>query len=208
MQKYIIFFLFAFACSSASSAFAGWTQWYDRDFPSGNGDYETLHDLIDENPGSDLCDIPTGIECRETNGNSLSYSSEKVTCATSVGLVCVNQEQPDGECNNYKVRFLCEESSCAALNNLDINELLAPCSINHNMGHYRTVPVVAGATYNWSIDYGTIIQLDDAPWEIKVFTRRPEFTLTVEVTCGGAKYSRSEVFDSYCLYPQPHFEDE
>uniref|UniRef100_A0AAV2J4P2 WxxW domain-containing protein n=1 Tax=Knipowitschia caucasica TaxID=637954 RepID=A0AAV2J4P2_KNICA len=44
-----------------------WTPWFDRDNPSGKGDYETIYHLRKENPGK-ICDKPLGIEVRTISG--------------------------------------------------------------------------------------------------------------------------------------------
>ncbi len=44
----------------AGSGYFCWTQWLDRDNPSGTGDHETLADM----PKSKVCERPVGIECK------------------------------------------------------------------------------------------------------------------------------------------------
>jgi hypothetical protein len=80
----------------------GWTGWYDRDNPSGNGDWE-LRSLQ-----AGVCSSPTGVECRTITGLALWQTGEVVSCSAIDGLLCLNSSQPDGVCNyDYKVRFLC-----------------------------------------------------------------------------------------------------
>jgi hypothetical protein len=43
-----------------------WTKWFDRDNPSGLGDFETIKDLV----SSGGCAQPTMIECETTSGLS------------------------------------------------------------------------------------------------------------------------------------------
>lgn len=83
----------------------GWTDWLDRDDPSGSGDYETLSDF----PSSEVCEAPTGIICQTVNGDTSWDVGEgpTVTCGASTGLACVNTNQPDGYCEDYRVRFYC-----------------------------------------------------------------------------------------------------
>lgn len=38
-----------------------WTIWFDRDNPSGNGDYETLTELLNE--GKPICKVPVAVNC-------------------------------------------------------------------------------------------------------------------------------------------------
>lgn len=79
-----------------------WTIWLDRDDPSGVGDYE---DLV--NFGSQVCSNPIAIQCQTTAGVDWTQTGERYTCTPSVGGVCVNSDQPDGQCMDYRVRFLC-----------------------------------------------------------------------------------------------------
>ncbi len=81
----------------------GWTAWLNRDIPDGNGDYETLADF---NP-DEVCPNPIAIECQTLNGVDWTQTGEVYTCNPSVGGYCVNSNQPDGTCLDYRVRFLC-----------------------------------------------------------------------------------------------------
>lgn len=112
-----------------------WTQWFDRDDPSGNGDYETIK-LQPE-----VCKEPKDIECQTTSGKEYDDTYQAVTCNTQVGLFCknavvyhcyntfddfrkykanftsTNKEDitgckywdsfPSQKCEDYKVRYLC-----------------------------------------------------------------------------------------------------
>jgi hypothetical protein len=86
-----------------------WTPWFDRDDPSGAGDYETLADLA-----------PTGclqaldIECFTLDGVDPRFTGDVYTCDPAIGGVCINGDQPDGACHDYQVRFLCETRSVEA----------------------------------------------------------------------------------------------
>lgn len=82
---------------------SSWTQWYDRDNPSGTGDWET-RDLQ-----SGVCDTPSAVECQTVTGLYLWQTGDNVQCDTD-GLLCLNDAQSDGACDHdYKVRFLCCE---------------------------------------------------------------------------------------------------
>ena len=78
-----------------------WTEWKDRDNPSGSGDWETLSSF------PDVCDAPIDIECQTTAGLDWTATGEVVRCEPQVGLVCKNVDQSDSYCEDYKVRFLC-----------------------------------------------------------------------------------------------------
>lgn len=91
--------------AEADLQLASWTQWYDRDNPSGNGDYEN------RSLQAGVCASPSGVECRTVSGLALWQTGEVVTCSANAGLICVNANQPDGDCDyDYKVRFLCPDT--------------------------------------------------------------------------------------------------
>ncbi|XP_055515432.1 uncharacterized protein LOC129711657 [Leucoraja erinacea] len=88
------------------------TQWFDRDDPSGHGDYEVLTNLRNENPGL-ICPNPTGCEVETLSGIPASSSGDIVSsCSIISGFLCVNAEQSDGRCEDYRIRFICPESFC------------------------------------------------------------------------------------------------
>lgn len=79
-----------------------WTIWFDLDDPSGAGDDEER-----ANFGSQVCSNPIAIQCQTTAGVDWTATGERYTCEPSAGGICVNSEQPDGRCMDYRVRFLC-----------------------------------------------------------------------------------------------------
>ncbi|XP_078095332.1 uncharacterized protein LOC144510017 isoform X4 [Mustelus asterias] len=88
------------------------TPWFDRDDPSGKGDYENLVNLRKEYPGR-ICNNPTACEVETASGDPVACSGDNVSdCSVSTGFVCVNAEQEDGSCEDYKIRFTCPESFC------------------------------------------------------------------------------------------------
>ncbi|XP_038134605.1 cartilage intermediate layer protein 2 [Cyprinodon tularosa] len=108
-DRYCYDYKVRFSCEATSCKNVCWTKWYNRDKPSGSGDWEHLSALIKENPGSHLCSEPVYIEAVtvddsipaiRTGQNFYSYSPTK-------GLVCRNQDQSNGSCRDYKVRFGC-----------------------------------------------------------------------------------------------------
>nr|XP_061797061.1 mucin-5AC-like [Nerophis lumbriciformis] len=90
-----------------------WTPWFDRDNPSGNGDYEILSRLRKENP-SEICDYPVKIEAKTTSGASVGSPGNVIHVSdTTTGFICQNRDQPqNGRCADYKVRFLCPHEFC------------------------------------------------------------------------------------------------
>jgi Mucin-2 protein WxxW repeating region len=80
-----------------------WTPWLNRDLPSGAGDFETRVDFGSQVP----CSNPLAIQCQTIAGVDWTLAGEVYSCTPSVGGFCRNNEQPDGTCMDYQVRFLC-----------------------------------------------------------------------------------------------------
>lgn len=81
-----------------------WTTWFDRDNPTDNGDFEDLKSLNREHG---VCSNPTGIQCETVTGIPHNQTGEVVTCTLPIGCVCKNADQPDGACQDYRVKFCC-----------------------------------------------------------------------------------------------------
>lgn len=81
-----------------------WTEWWNRDAPGGNGDFE------DRALMSGVCAEPLAIEA-QTGGVDYRKTGEALTVSPQYGLSCRNSEQPDGRCQDYKVRFYCPVTS-------------------------------------------------------------------------------------------------
>ncbi|KAK3515248.1 hypothetical protein QTP70_012836 [Hemibagrus guttatus] len=78
-----------------------YTQWFDRDDPSGYGDYETLLNLRAENPGK-ICDHPYSIQAQTLTG---VFPTGQVFAYydTVNGFACVNAQQKKPQrCLDYK----------------------------------------------------------------------------------------------------------
>ncbi|KAJ8393076.1 hypothetical protein AAFF_G00067590 [Aldrovandia affinis] len=86
---------------------AEWTDWFDRDDARGSGDWEKLADLHKAFPER-TCSSPMGIQV-ETHGGVPSNETGEVFHKNDkdYGFVCLNKDQLDGICQNYRVRFLC-----------------------------------------------------------------------------------------------------
>uniref|UniRef100_A0A8C6SXP1 WxxW domain-containing protein n=1 Tax=Neogobius melanostomus TaxID=47308 RepID=A0A8C6SXP1_9GOBI len=90
-----------------------WTDWFDRDNPSGKGDFEILRKLHKENPGK-ICNNPLQIQVLTTGGQPVSSTGDIIdTSDTEIGFICKNSDQKKGRCSDYKVRFLCPTDFCA-----------------------------------------------------------------------------------------------
>ncbi|KAF7692118.1 hypothetical protein HF521_011085 [Silurus meridionalis] len=84
-----------------------YTQWFNRDSPTGFGDYETLDRLRVEYPGM-ICLKPLTIEATTLSGLSASSTGQVFEYYDPVhGFACVNSQQKLRNCLNYKVRFGC-----------------------------------------------------------------------------------------------------
>ena len=102
------------ACSGAVGyhiANSSWTGWLDRDNASGSGDYETIQDFIVSGQLDPSCASPIAIECETTSGVDWTLAGEVYICNIDAGGVCRNSEQPDGYCQDYRVRFECGQST-------------------------------------------------------------------------------------------------
>ncbi|XP_062292931.1 uncharacterized protein si:dkey-205h13.2 [Scomber scombrus] len=89
-----------------------WTDWFDRDDPSGTGDWEILYNLHKENPGK-ICPKPMDIEARTLSGLTVAAAGDVNTqLDPTVGFICKNQDQPKKMCNDYRVRFSCHPPFC------------------------------------------------------------------------------------------------
>uniref|UniRef100_A0A8C6SQ84 WxxW domain-containing protein n=1 Tax=Neogobius melanostomus TaxID=47308 RepID=A0A8C6SQ84_9GOBI len=102
-----------------------WTQWFDRDNPSGPGDYETLSALHAEYPGK-ICANPLQIQVLTTAWHPVSSTGDIIdTSDTVTGFICKNSLQTNGRCSNYQVRFQCPPEFCAPTT---ITTTTTPCS--------------------------------------------------------------------------------
>uniref|UniRef100_A0A8C5EQS8 WxxW domain-containing protein n=1 Tax=Gouania willdenowi TaxID=441366 RepID=A0A8C5EQS8_GOUWI len=87
--------------------------WFDRDDPSGSGDWETFKDLYKENPGK-ICPHPRSIEAQTLSGQKAPAPGDEVILIwPTIGLICKNKDQKDGKCEDYRVRFRCSAPYCA-----------------------------------------------------------------------------------------------
>ncbi|KAM8831960.1 cartilage intermediate layer protein 1-like [Spinachia spinachia] len=84
-----------------------WTSWYDRDNPSGTGDWELLVDLHREYPGQ-ICKAPVAIDAVAiASGLPAHLTGDIYTSSPRYGFVCKNSQQESPLCLDYKVRFMC-----------------------------------------------------------------------------------------------------
>ena len=84
-----------------------WTQWLDRDDPTEEGDYETRLDF----PAGDVCDNPIALDSRPRTSGSTEVTHNHLYH----GFWCNNEEQSEGDCADFEVRFCCptrQENKC------------------------------------------------------------------------------------------------
>ncbi|CAH1800536.1 unnamed protein product, partial [Owenia fusiformis] len=100
--------VFVMCFGPASAAYEKWTDWFNRDRPSGNGDSETRQDF-----GKQLasCPYPNGIECQTTGGVPYDKNGEKFEkgydCNVANGFVCHNRLNEPRGCSDYRTRYRC-----------------------------------------------------------------------------------------------------
>ena len=104
-----------FSASFSPVCSGWWTKFYDRDDPTSGypGDFELLDTLRNENPDK-ICSNPTAIDARVV-GNHTNYNQtgQTLIVAPQMALGCFNDEQPNGTCLDYEVRFCCRsEFAC------------------------------------------------------------------------------------------------
>ncbi|XP_024912786.1 uncharacterized protein LOC103380932 isoform X1 [Cynoglossus semilaevis] len=97
-----------FRCPSNFCQQVCWTGWYDRDDPSGTGDWELLANLQTENLG-EICDDPVHIDVVTKNDGIQAFRTGQFfhRLSPSQGFACRNEDQVNEMCLDYKVRFGC-----------------------------------------------------------------------------------------------------
>ncbi|XP_037605983.1 uncharacterized protein LOC119476638 [Sebastes umbrosus] len=90
-----------------------WTDWFDRDDPTGTGDWEALNNLRNENPGK-ICPKPVDIEAQTLTGLSVAATGDVIYKSdTYAGFICRNEDQTKTKmCSDYRVRFSCHPPFC------------------------------------------------------------------------------------------------
>ncbi|XP_042199726.1 cartilage intermediate layer protein 1 [Callorhinchus milii] len=89
-----------------------YTQWFDRDNPSGSGDYETTPKIQQENPEK-ICSKPISCEVQTINGTPVDLTTDNIKiCTVLDGFSCINEHQNGKQCKDYKIRYKCPEDFC------------------------------------------------------------------------------------------------
>ncbi|KAF6717170.1 Cartilage intermediate layer protein 1, partial [Oryzias melastigma] len=82
-----------FSCpSSYCTEKVCWTEWFDRDNPSGTGDWELLSDLRRENPGQ-ICETPQYIQAKADSVLGVFKRDKFYIYNPTKGFVCRNEDQ-------------------------------------------------------------------------------------------------------------------
>ncbi|KAL1250060.1 hypothetical protein QQF64_021065 [Cirrhinus molitorella] len=90
------------------------TSWFDRDNPSGLGDYETLSLTIITYP-QPVCAQPIAIEVTTISETPVLPTGNNFQVYDPLqGFECVNDQQDGGVCQDYKVRYTLRESKAAS----------------------------------------------------------------------------------------------
>lgn len=82
-----------------------WTDWQSTDKPTSALDNEARSRF------KGLCSNPSHIQAKFTvSGKTKTVygPNDRLAQFNNKGLVCRNKDQPDGKCNNYVVRFICD----------------------------------------------------------------------------------------------------
>jgi hypothetical protein len=119
-----------------------WSTWRNRDNPGGTGDYETLASF------ADICHRPVAIECQTLAGEDHSTTGQNVVCSPSVGFFCRNEDQSNGLCLDYKVRFRCPIDISNPRNPIDMLGQLHNQGLDELMRNKRQL---SSGLYNWPV---------------------------------------------------------
>ncbi|XP_078487251.1 uncharacterized protein LOC100185965 [Ciona intestinalis] len=90
-----------------------WTQWYNSGSPGhslAGGDSETLAHVL-SSYRTRVCHIPTGIQARIVSSDQpYGRANQTLVITPLTGLICLNKDQDNGQCRDYKVRYCCSDA--------------------------------------------------------------------------------------------------
>jgi len=87
-----------------------WTSWHSRDLPSGTGDWEVRSLYQPKGTCADGKIPPLAIQARlVSNKQPYQTGGDVVSISTALGFICKNNNQYDGRCNDYEVRYCCQK---------------------------------------------------------------------------------------------------
>jgi Mucin-2 protein WxxW repeating region len=92
-------------CFSTCSTGVQWSRWYDDDSPTGLGDFEG----VDNSQANTFtsCAFPVAAQCESEDGLAWYQTGEWLSFAEPHTCQCLNSQQPDARCRNYKIRYQC-----------------------------------------------------------------------------------------------------
>uniref|UniRef100_A0A3B4Y149 WxxW domain-containing protein n=1 Tax=Seriola lalandi dorsalis TaxID=1841481 RepID=A0A3B4Y149_SERLL len=116
-----------------------WTEWFDRDDPSGKGDFEELYALRNEYPGK-ICNSPLQIEVQTVSGLTVDETGNVIAVAdTPIGFICKSSDQADCMCHDYRVRFMRPVDFCSQEGTFFL--FLTHCILKENPGEICESPL-------------------------------------------------------------------
>ncbi|XP_041841437.1 cartilage intermediate layer protein 2-like [Melanotaenia boesemani] len=90
-----------------------WTEWFDSDNPSRQGDKESFSRLRRKYPGK-ICREPIDMEAKTLSGKIPEEAGDIIEINDKrTEFICKKKDQPDRKCEDYKVRFSCPLPYCA-----------------------------------------------------------------------------------------------
>ncbi|XP_062841789.1 cartilage intermediate layer protein 1 [Trichomycterus rosablanca] len=113
-MKWLIFcvILIGSGTLQASSVKKCYTEWFDWDdsMPDNDdmsGDYETLFE-VKVRAADKICSSPSSVQAQTLDGVSAETTGQNFAFYdTTTGFICLNHQQKDKKCLDYKVRFEC-----------------------------------------------------------------------------------------------------
>ncbi|KAK7109139.1 mucin-5B-like [Littorina saxatilis] len=96
-----------------------WSDWINRDTPSGDGDKEglTFEEKTHFCPGGKITDV----QCMTVSDIEYFSTGETATCTAQNGMTCLNADNDPAQCSDYKIKYQC---TCAPIN--DENPTVKP----------------------------------------------------------------------------------
>lgn len=84
-----------------------WTGWLNRDDPGSTGDWEVVADFVAAGQG---CANAIDIQCRRVSDRAnWNQTGDNYSCSLPQGGVCINAQNPGGDCHDYEIRLLCPQ---------------------------------------------------------------------------------------------------
>ncbi|XP_070563387.1 uncharacterized protein [Ptychodera flava] len=168
LLNFVFWFLLVFEAQQTASH---WTDWYN-DPGQRHGDVEKIDDIRFMYPNW-LCDNPTAIDAVTVDGVPALSTGDVFQQFNASGLVCRNDDQKNGKCHDYKVRFCCPGSRGART-----------CTSEESLNRY---PIVSSFSVNITEDVGPGMPI----YDVAEFQSEDNFTVfsSVEIVYGN-QYNR------------------